>query len=459
MVWRKYLKDITVSADEAVGVVMSGDRVFVQGAAATPHRLIEALVRRAPELTGVEIVHIHTDGPAPYVEPEMAGHFFHKALFIGSNVRDAVNAGRADYLPVFLSDIPHLFRSGEMPIDVALINVSWPDMHGYCSYGTSVDCTKAAAETAKVVVAQLNPNMPRTLGDSFIHISRIHRAVEVAEPPIEIPPAVPTEQELRIGAYVAELVEDGSTIQMGIGGIPNAVLQQLKKARDLGVHSEMFSDGVVDLVEAGVITGACKTIHPGKIVASFIMGSQRLYEFVHDNPVVEMMPAEYTNDTSIIRRNYRMVAINSAIQVDLTGQVCAESIGYRMYSGVGGQMDFIRGAALSEGGKAIIALSSTAGDGKYSRVVPLLDAGAGVTTTRAHVQYVVTEYGIAYLRGKSVRERAAALIQIAHPKFRDELARYAFDRKWLPSHSYYVPNSVPNSKNGDRGKAGGKHGA
>ena len=440
MGWREHLKSITVSAEEAVKVVMSGDRVFVQGAVATPHRLVDALVKRAPDLTGVEIIHIHSEGPAPYVEEEAAGHFFHKALFVGANVRDAVNSGRADYVPAFLSDIPHLFRSGVLSIDVALINVSYPDEHGYCSYGTSVDCTKAATESASLVVAQLNRSMPRTLGDSFIHVTNIDYAVEVDEPPLEVPQAVPTEVENRIGAYVAELVPDGATIQVGIGGIPNAVLQQLKKARNLGVHSEMISDGVVDLVEAGVINGSCKTINPGKIVCSFMMGSKRLYKFAHDNPVLEMMPAEYTNDTAVIRRNYRMTAINSALQLDLTGQVCAESIGYRMHSGVGGQMDFMRGAALSEGGKAIIALPSTACDGKYSRIVPLLDVGAGVTTTRAHVQYVVTEYGIAYLRGSSLRERAIALIEIAHPKFRDELARYAFERKWLPSHSYYIPN-------------------
>lgn len=440
MDWRDHLKSVTVSADEAVKVVMSGDRLFVQGAAATPHRLIEALMKRAPELTGVEIVHIHTDGPARYVEPDMAGHFFHKALFIGSNVREAVNNGRADYLPVFLSDIPHLFRSGELSIDVAFINVSWPDSHGYCSYGTSVDCAKAAAESASLVVAQLNSRMPRTLGNSFIHVTNIDYAVEVDEPPIEVVPTAPTETELRIGAYVSELIPDGATIQTGIGGIPNAVLQQLKKARNLGVHSEMISDGVVDLIESGVINGSCKTIHPGKVVCAFLMGSKRLYEFVHDNPVMEMMPAEHTNDTAVIRRNFRMTAINSALQVDLTGQVCAESIGYKLHSGVGGQMDFMRGAALSEGGKAIIALPSTAGNGKYSRIVPLLDIGAGVTTTRAHVQYVVTEYGIAYLRGNSLRERAVALIEIAHPKFRDELARYAFERKWLPSHTFYIPN-------------------
>lgn len=441
MGWQDHLRRVTVSADDAVKVVMSGDRVFVQGSGATPHRLLEALVKRAPELTGVETVHTFTCGPAPFVEPEMAGHIFDRSFFVGANVRDAVNDGRAEYSPVSLSDIPHLFRSGEIPLDVAFINVSYPDDHGYCSLGVSVDCTKAAAESASLVVAQVNRAMPRTLGDSFIHISNIDHVVEVVEPPEEMPPTPPTEVEYRIGANVAELIGDGATIQTGIGGIPNAVLQQLKGARNLGVHTEMISDGVVDLVESGVITGACKAIHPGKIVATFVMGSKRLYEFVNDNPIIEMRPAEYTNDTSIIRRNSKMIAINSALQVDLTGQVCAESIGYKMFSGVGGQMDFMRGAALSEGGKAIIALPSTAGGEEYSRIVPLLDVGAGVTTTRAHVQYVVTEYGIAYLRGNTLRERAKALIEVAHPKFRDELTRYAFERKWLPSSHYYIPGN------------------
>lgn len=428
--WAEALAERTVSADEAVQRIRSGDRVFVHGAAAVPQRLLAALMQRAPELQGVEIVHLHTEGPAPYVAPEMEGHFRHRALFIGANVRRAVQEGRADYVPVFLSDIPALFASGQLPIDVALLNVSEPDAHGFCSFGTSVDCVKAAAETARTVIAQLNPQMPRTLGDSFIHVNDIDLAVRVSEPLYEIEPEPPTDVERKIGEHVAELIEDGSTLQIGIGGVPNAVLAALRDKRDLGIHSEMFSDGVLDLVEAGVITGAAKTIHRGKIVAAFVLGTSRLYRWVHDNPMVEMHPVEYTNDTDVIRRNYKMVAINSALQVDITGQVCAESLGTRLFSGVGGQMDFIRGAAQSPGGKPIIALPSTAKDGTISRIVPVLPEGAGVTTTRAHVHYIVTEYGVASLHGKSIRERAEELIAIAHPDFRDEL------RAWAKQHAY-----------------------
>jgi len=420
-----------VSADEAVAQVRSGDRVFLHGASATPAVLLDALVARATTLERVELVHMHADGPAPHVAAEMDGHIRHRALFIGANVRDAVNLGRADFVPVFLSDIPALFSNGALPLDVAFIQVSPPDAHGYCSLGTSVDVAKAATESARTVIAQVNACVPRTLGDSFIHADQIHCAVRVDRPLLAhtIAPISPTEQ--RIGEYVADLVEDGATLQLGIGGIPNAALAAMRGKRDLGVHTEMFSDGLLDLVEAGVVTSAAKTLHPGKIVTTFLMGSQRLYDWVDDNPMIEMHPVDYTNDTAIIRRNARMTAINSAIQVDLTGQVCADSMGTHLYSGVGGQMDFMRGAALSAGGKPIIALPSTARQGTVSRIVATLAEGAGVTTTRAHVHYIVTEHGVAYLHGKSIRERAEALISIADPAFRDELRAWAQQTHYL----------------------------
>jgi acyl-CoA hydrolase len=335
-----------------------------------------------------------------------------------------VNEGRADYIPVFLSDIPRLFALRLLPLDVAFINVSPPDEHGYCSLGTSVEAALAAVGSARLVVAQLNRSVPRTLGDSFVHVSRIDLAVEVDVPPYELEPKAIGDVERRIGAYVAELVPDGATIQMGIGTIPVAIGEALRDKRDLGVHTEMFSDGVVDLVEAGAVTGGAKEVNRGKIVSTFVLGSRRLYDFVNDNPMVELRPVDYTNDTAVIRRFRRMVAINSAIEIDLTGQVCADSIGQRLYSGVGGQMDFVRGAALAEEGRAVIAIPSTAAGGTASRITPFLRSGAGVTTTRAHVRTVVTEWGVAELFGKSISERAKALVSIAHPDFRDELARH-----------------------------------
>jgi acyl-CoA hydrolase len=425
-------QDLRAAAAEALRHVRSGQRVFVQGAAATPSVLLEALAERAPLLEDVEVVHMHADGPAPHVAPEMEGHLRHRALFVGSNVRSAVNEGRADFVPIFLSDIPALFTSGNLPLDVALIHVSPPDAHGYCSLGTSVDTVFAAIEAAQLVIAQVNPRMPRTLGNSFIRSSQIDISVPVDVPLFGSPATTPSPLEQQIGAHVAALVEDGATLQLGIGGIPNAALAAMTDRRDLGVHTEMFSDGLLDLVEVGAITCAAKTLHPGKIVTTFLMGSQHLYDWVDNNPMLEMQPVDYTNDTSIIRRNARMTAINSALQVDLTGQVCADSIGTRIYSGVGGQMDFMRGAALSPGGKAIIALPSTARGGSISRIVPTLAEGAGVTTTRAHVQYVVTEYGVASLHGKSIRERADALIGIAHPAFRAELSAWARAQCYLP---------------------------
>jgi acyl-CoA hydrolase len=414
-----------VTAEEAVAGIRDGQQVFVHGGAASPSVLLQALAGRARELRDVGMVHFHIEGPAPHLAPELAGSFRHRALFIGANAREAVNEGRADYVPIFLSDVPELFTGGVLPLDVALINVSHPDSNGYCSLGTSVDATLAATHAATTVIAQLNQAMPRTLGDSFVHIDEIDLGVEVDQPPHEhLSPAI-GDVERMIGAFVGELVPDGATIQMGIGSIPAAVGLALRDKRDLGVHTELFTDAVLDLVEAGAVTGARKEINRGKIVSAFLMGSQRLYDFVHDNPMIEMRPVDYTNDTAVIRRFRRMVAINSAISIDLTGQVSADSIGTRFYSGVGGQMDFMRGAALAPEGRAIIALPSTAAGGKISRIAPVLAEGAGVVTSRAHVRTVVTEYGVAELFGRSIRERATALIAIAHPDFRDDLAREA----------------------------------
>lgn len=414
-----------VTSAEAVAGIRSGDQVFVHGGAATPSVLLEALTARAGELRDVGIIHLHIEGPAPHLDPEVAGSFRHRALFIGANAREAVNSGRADYVPIFLSDIPHLFASGALPLDLAFINVSLPDAHGYCSLGTSVDAALSAVQSATTVVAQLNRAMPRTLGDSFVHVDQIDVGVEVDQPPHEHALPAIGDVERRIGEYVAELVPDGATLQMGIGSIPAAVALALRDKRDLGIHTELFTDPVLDLVEAGAVTGEAKEVNRGKIVSAFVMGSQRLYDFLHDNPMIEMRPVDYTNDTAVIRRFRRMTAINSAISIDLTGQVSADSIGTRFYSGVGGQMDFMRGAALAPEGRAIIALPSTAAGGSVSRIAPILAPGAGVVTTRAHVRTVVTEYGVAELFGRSVRERAGSLIAIAHPDFRDELEREA----------------------------------
>lgn len=414
-----------VSPEVAVNDIKSGERVYLHGMAAAPTTLVHAMVKRSAELRHVEVVQMHTEGPAPYVAPEMAESFRVNALFVSGNIRQAVNELRADFTPIFFSDIPHLFRSGAMPIDTALIHVSPPDRHGFCSLGVSVETTKAAVDVAKRVIAQVNPNMPRTHGDGLIHIDAIHQIVEVNDPLPEAPPPASTEVEDRIGAHVAELIEDGATIQMGIGAIPNAVLACLHGHKDLGVHSEMFSDGVVELVEKGVINGRQKKVHPGKLVSGFVMGTRKLYDFVDDNPLVAMLDIAYVNDTHVIRRNPKMTAINSAIEVDLTGQVCADSIGSRLYSGVGGQMDFLRGAALSVGGKPIIALPSTTSKG-ISRIVPMLKPGAGVVTTRAHVHWIVTEYGAVNVHGMNLRHRAKALIELAHPDHRESLEREAF---------------------------------
>ncbi len=417
----------TVTAQEAVAVIRSGDRVFIHSVAAAPQQLIAAMTARAEELRVVEVVQLHTEGSAPYAAAERSRSFRVNALFVGANVREAVNEGRADYLPVFLSEVPQLFRAGVLPLDVALIQVSPPDKHGFCSLGVSVDVTRAAVQVARTVIAQVNPHMPRTHGDGIIHVDDIDFLVPVDDPIPEAPVHEVTEAEKAIGLHCAELVEDGSCLQLGIGAIPHATLEGLRDHRRLGIHTEMLSDGVVDLIERGVITGEAKRVHPGKVVAGFALGSRRLYDFLDDNPQVSMLDIAYINDTAVIRRNPQVIAINSAIEVDLTGQVCADSIGDRLFSGVGGQMDFIRGAALSEGGKPIIALPSTTSTGE-SRIVSYLKPGAGVVSTRAHIHYVVTEHGIADLWGKNLRQRAAALIAIAHPSHRDALAAEARKR-------------------------------
>ena len=417
-----------VTAEEAVAHVQSRDQLYVQCAAATPSVLLEALVARAAELHDVSMVHLHIEGPGPHLAPEMAGHFRHRALFIGPNARQAVNEGRADYVPVFLSDVPVLFERGLMPLDTVFVNATPPDAHGFCSLGTSVEAMHAAIRAAKTVVAQFNRAMPRTLGESFIHVSQVDLAIEVDVPPYEYRLGEIGDVERRIGGFVADLVPDGATIQLGIGGIPAATAIELRGKRDLGVHTEMFTDPIVDLVEAGVVTGARKERNRGKLVTAFLMGSRRLYDFVDDNPMVEMRAVDFTNDTHVIRSFSRMTAINSAIEVDLTGQVVADSIGSRLYSGIGGQMDFMRGAGLAAEGRAIIALPSTAAGGSGSRIVPFLHEGAGVVSTRGHVRTVVTEWGVAELFGKTLGQRALELIGIAHPDFRDQLTFAARER-------------------------------
>ncbi len=417
-----------LSPDQALACVRSGDRVFIHSAAAAPQVLIDALVRRAPELRDVEIVHLHHEATAPYADPTYRDSFKVSSLFIGPNVRKLTNDSRADnvdYIPVFLSEVPLLFRRGLLQIDVALVQVSPPDLHGFCSLGVSVDASLAAVETAREIIAVINPRMPRTHGDGIIHVSKLHHLVGDDRPLPQMELAAPDEIQMAIGRHVASLIEDGATLQMGIGAIPNAVLASLYDHRDLGIHTEMFSDGVVELVERGIITGRYKKRHHGMIVSGFVMGTQRTYDFVHDNPQVRMLDIAYVNDTAVIRKQHKMTAINSAIEVDLTGQVCADSIGKFLFSGVGGQMDFMRGASLSEGGKPIIALPSTTSKGE-SRIVPFLKQGAGVVTTRAHVHYIVTEFGIANLYGKTIRQRAEALIGIAHPDCREAIAREFF---------------------------------
>ncbi len=417
------------TAVEAMRAVTDGQRVYIHGGAATPTPLLHALKERARGLRDVQTVSMHLEGPAPHVAPDLEGHIRHNALFIGANVRLAVAEGRADYTPVFLSDIPRLFADGGLALDVALIQVSPPDSSGYCSLGVSVDVAQSAVRHARTVIAEVNEQMPRTLGDSLVHSDEIDFAIRSDRPILEVARAHLDERHVAIGRHVASLVDDGSTLQMGIGGTVDGLLAQLRDHRDLGIHTEMFSDGVVDLVEAGVVTGGRKRVHPGQIVSSFVMGSQRVYDFVRDNPTVAMHPSDYTNDPVLISQQEKMVAVNSAIEVDLTGQVCADSIGGRFYSGIGGQLDFIRGAARAEGGRPIIALTSTVAtpEGEVSRIVSHLARGAGVVTTRGDVHYVVTEHGIAALHGRSIRERAQRLLDIAAPAFRERLAREAFE--------------------------------
>jgi acyl-CoA hydrolase len=414
-----------VTPEEAVAGIRSGDQLYLQCAAATPSVLLDALVARAPELRDVSVVHLHCEGPGPHLAPEMTGHFRHRALFIGPNARAAVQSGRADYVPVFLSDVPRLFSSGMLPLDHVFVNATPPDKHGYCSLGTSIEAMHAAIRAGRNVIVQFNRGMPRTLGDSFIHVDDIDLAIECDVPPYEHGVGEIGNVERQIGGYVAELIPDGATLQLGIGAIPAAVGAALRDKRDLGIHTEMFTDTVVDLVEAGAVNGSRKERNRGKIVAAFMMGTKRLYDFAHDNPMIEMRPVDFTNDTHVIRSFDRMIAINSAIEIDLTGQIVADSIGHRLYSGVGGQMDFVRGASLAAEGRAIIALPATAASGSMSRIVPTLQEGAGVVTTRAHARTVVTEHGVAELWGRSLRERAEALIAIAAPEFRADLIRDA----------------------------------
>jgi acyl-CoA hydrolase len=411
-----------VGADEALACVRSGMRVFVHGAAATPTPLLDALSRRR-DLENVTLYHMHTAGPMACLDHDQRGRFLSVSLFTGAPARQAIHEGRADYVPIFLSDIPALFTSMRVPLDVAFVQLSPPDKHGYCTLGTSVDTALAAAKTAKFVIAEINDRMPRTHGNTLVPITSLHAFIHTARPIYEHESRPPSPVEDAIGAHIASLVPDRATLQMGIGAIPEAALHRLFDKHDLGVHTEMFSDGIVDLVEAGIITNRFKKVHPGRIATSFVNGSQRLYDFVDDNPFVEFYPCDHTNDTSVIRKNDNVVAINSALEVDLTGQVVADSIGAKIYSGIGGQMDFIRGAALSPGGLPIIALPSTASGGTVSRITPAIKSGAGVVTTRGHVHWVVTEYGAVDLFGRTLRERADALIGIAHPDFRGELRR------------------------------------
>lgn len=428
--WQERYAEKTKTARQSLRIIKRGDSVFIGSGAAVPQLLVEELAKMSMEFADTEIVHLWTLGIAPYAQPKFKYQFRHNAFFIGDNVRDAVAAGGADYTPIFLSEIPQLFRSGRRHLDVALVQVTPPNEHGFCSFGVSVDIVKPAAESADYVIAEVNPQMPWTLGNSFIHVSDIDVLVENDAPILELSYPAPDQVARSIGENIARLIDDGSTLQLGIGTIPDSILASLFDRKDLGVHTEMLSDGVVDLVEAGVLTNARKTLHRGKIIASFVMGTRRLYDWVDQNPFIEFHSSDYVNDPFVVSQNDNMVAINSALEVDLTGQVCSDSIGYLFYSGIGGQVDMIRGAARSRGGKPIIALPSTAKDGTVSRIVCRLSEGAGVVTTRGDVHYVVTEYGVAYLHGSNIRERALALIHIAHPDFRRELLEDAKARKY-----------------------------
>jgi 4-hydroxybutyrate CoA-transferase len=431
MAWNTLYTSRVVSPETAVRNIQSNQRLFLTGNCSVPQKILAALVEYAPNLQNVEICQALTVGPADYVAPEMEGHIRVNTMFISGNVRKAVQEGRADFTPVLLSEFPLIFKRGVLPIDVALIHVSPPDEHGFCSLGIEVGLTKSIAESAKMIIAEVNQQMPRTLGDSFIHFSKLSHIVPVDYPLPELPMGDEGHSEVveNIAQYIASLIPDGATMQLGIGAIPDAVLKYLFGKKDLGVHSELFSDGIIDLVDAGVLTNARKTLHPGKIIAGFTLGTQRLYKWVDDNPIIEFHPTEYVNDPFVIAQNERMVAINSAIEIDLTGQICADSIGHKLYSGVGGQLDFIYGASRSKDGVPIIALPSTAKN--FSRIVATLKEGAGVVTTRNHVRYIVTEYGIADLYGKTIKQRAQSLINIAAPQFREELTKQAKEMHYL----------------------------
>jgi len=430
MKWLDDYKAKVTSADDAVGIIKSHDKLFTSGNAATPYVILNALARRKDEFCGVAVFHLLLMGDDPLSQPEMEGHFRHKSLFVGNADRRAVNEGRADYFPIFLYEIPQLFRQ-QVQLDVAIIHTSPPDDHGFVSLGLETAASKAAAETARMVIAQVNDQMPRTLGDCFIHVSRIDKIVEVSEPLPTLEKRAATDVERQIAGHVMPLIKDRATLQLGIGGIPDAVLSLLHDRKDLGIHTEMVSDGVMEAIESGIVTNVYKTLHPGKVVATFLLGSRELYAYAHNNPLFELRQVDYTNDPFVIAQNEKIVAINSALEVDLTGQVCSDSIGYMIYSGFGGQVDFMRGAARAKYGKPVIALPSTAKQGTVSRIVPHLKEGAGVVTSRGDVHYVATEFGIANLHGKSLRERAEALIQIAHPDFRSELENIAKEIKYM----------------------------
>jgi len=440
--WQEKYKEMIETAAEAVSTVHTGQRVFVGTGCAQPTELVRALTSRSRELQEIEIVHLLTRGEAPYADAKLSNYFRVNSFFIAENVRHMIQKGLGDYTPIFLSDIPNLFSSGQLPLDVALIQVTPPDKDGRCSLGISVDIVKSAAQSAGRVIAQVNPNMPRTLGESWIHVYDLDALVPVDVPIFEVEPPKPTEVTRQIGEFIAALIDDGSTVEFGIGQIPQAVVEYLSSKKDLGIHTEMFTDGIIDLVKQGTINGRYKTIDRGKIVASFCMGTKKLYDFIDNNPTFSFHPTEYVNDPFIISKHRKMVAINVALEVDLTGQVCADSLGSHFYSGIGGQVDFNRGACRSPGGRAIIALPSTALDGSVSRIVARLSPGAGVVTTRGDVQYVATEYGVAYLHGKNVQERAIALIAIAHPDFRPRLLREAIEAKYVRSEMADVEGKI-----------------
>ncbi|MCD6570797.1 MAG: GNAT family N-acetyltransferase [Deltaproteobacteria bacterium] len=441
--WKKYYKDRLLEPQDALSPIRRGSRVFIGSGCGEPQLLVQTLMNMALNLADTEIMHFLTTGKAPYTQERFTSIFRHNAFFVGPSTREAIWEGRADYTPIFLSEVPLLFKTGRIHIDTALISVTPPDKYGYVSLGVSVDVTKTAAENADYVVAEVNTNMPKTLGDSFLHISQINAFVESSNPIGEFHVEDPGEVAKQIGKYIADLIEDASTIQVGYGSIPNAVIYHLKEKKDLGIHTETFTDGLIDLIKDGVITCRKKNLHPGKIIASFCMGSNKLYKFIDENPMFEFHPAHYVNDPFVIAKNNNMVSINAALSVDLTGQVCSDSLGYLFYSGIGGQVDFVRGAARSKGGKSIIALPSTTNDGKRSRIVPYLEEGSGAVLTRGDVHYVVTEYGIAYLHGKSIRERAMALINIAHPSFRSTLLEaaklkgYVYKNQIIPAGAIY----------------------